>query len=89
MYWPILNQSLDAVAEMLTDDVVVIGLADGGAHVGQILDASQPTWFLTYWVRERACCRSNAVCSGSPRTAPRCSASTGPRGAADRVRSPT
>jgi N-acyl-D-aspartate/D-glutamate deacylase len=53
VYWPILNQSLDAVAEMIGDDTVVLGLADGGAHVGQILDASQPTWFLTYWVRER------------------------------------
>ena len=30
------------------------GLADAGAHVGQIMDASQPTFFLTYWVRERA-----------------------------------
>ena len=53
VYWPILNQSLDAVAEMIRDDRVVLGLADGGAHVGQILDASQPTWFLTYWVREQ------------------------------------
>ncbi len=53
VYWPILNPSLDAVAEMLADDTVVLGLADGGAHVGQILDASQPTWFLSYWVRER------------------------------------
>ena len=32
----------------------VLGLADAGAHVGQIFDASQPTWFLSYWVRERA-----------------------------------
>ncbi len=53
VYWPILNQDLAAVGEMLADDTVVLGLADGGAHVGQILDASQPTWFLTYWVRER------------------------------------
>jgi N-acyl-D-aspartate/D-glutamate deacylase len=53
VYWPILNPSLAAVAEMLTDDTVVLGLADGGAHVGQILDASQPTWFLSYWVREQ------------------------------------
>ena len=31
-----------------------MGLADAGAHVGQIIDASQPTYFLlTYWVRER------------------------------------
>ena len=53
VYWPILNQSFDAIAEMLTDDVVVLGLADAGAHVGQIFDASQPTWFLSYWVRDR------------------------------------
>jgi N-acyl-D-amino-acid deacylase len=53
VYWPLLNQSMDAVAEMLTDDTVIMGLADAGAHVGQILDASQPTWFLTHWVRDR------------------------------------
>jgi N-acyl-D-aspartate/D-glutamate deacylase len=53
VYWPLLNQSMDAVAELLSDDTVIMGLADAGAHVGQILDASQPTWFLTHWVRER------------------------------------
>jgi len=56
IYWPVLNQSLDAINEMLEDPNIVLGLADGGAHVGQILDASQPTWFLTYWVRERQIC---------------------------------
>ena len=56
IYWPVLNQSLDAISEMLSDPNIVLGLADGGAHVGQILDASQPTWFLTYWVRERHVC---------------------------------
>jgi N-acyl-D-amino-acid deacylase len=30
-----------------------MGLADAGAHVGQIIDASQPTLFLSYWVREK------------------------------------
>jgi N-acyl-D-aspartate/D-glutamate deacylase len=44
---------MDAVEEMLDDPLVTLGLADAGAHVGQILDASQPTFFLTYWVRER------------------------------------
>ncbi len=53
VYWPLLNQSMDAVAELLVDDTVLMGLADAGAHVGQILDASQPTWFLTHWVRDR------------------------------------
>jgi N-acyl-D-amino-acid deacylase len=50
---PFLNQQLDAVEEMLDDPLVTLGLADAGAHVGQIMDASQPTFYLTYWVRER------------------------------------
>lgn len=54
LQWPLLNQQLDAIQEMITSDVVLMGLADAGAHVGQIIDASQPTYFLTYWVRERA-----------------------------------
>ena len=51
--WPVLNQDFDVIAEMLTDPLIMMGLADAGAHVGQILDASQPTFFLSYWVRER------------------------------------
>jgi N-acyl-D-amino-acid deacylase len=51
--FPFLNQSFDAVQEMLDEPVVVMGLADAGAHVGQIMDSSQPTFVLTYWVRER------------------------------------
>jgi N-acyl-D-aspartate/D-glutamate deacylase len=50
---PLLNPDFDAVQEMLTNPMVVLGLADSGAHVGQIMDASQPTWFLTHWVRDR------------------------------------
>jgi N-acyl-D-aspartate/D-glutamate deacylase len=38
---------------MLADPTVVMGLADAGAHVGQIMDASQPTFFLSTWVRDR------------------------------------
>ena len=51
--FPFLNQRLGAVEEMLDDPLVTLGLADAGAHVGQIMDASQPTFFLTYWIRER------------------------------------
>jgi len=50
---PFLNQDLGAVEVMLDDPLVTLGLADAGAHVGQIMDASQPTFLLTYWVRER------------------------------------
>jgi len=54
--WPFLNQDFDAVETMLRNPAVVLGLADAGAHVGQIMDASQPTFFLSYWVRERGIC---------------------------------
>ena len=50
---PFLNQDLGAVETMLDDPLVTLGLADAGAHVGQIMDSSQPTFLLTYWVRER------------------------------------
>src|SRR3954452_16378414 len=50
---PLLNQRLEAVETMLDDPLVTLGLADAGAHVGQIMDTSQPTFLLTYWVRER------------------------------------
>jgi N-acyl-D-amino-acid deacylase len=51
--WPLLNQSVDAIGEMLRQPEVLSGLADAGAHVGQTMDASAPTYLLTYWVRER------------------------------------
>ena len=51
--WPFLNQSTTAVQELLIHPDVLLGLADAGAHVGQIMDASQPTWFLAHWVRDR------------------------------------
>ena len=50
---PFLNQDLAAVESMLDDPLVTLGLADAGAHVGQIMDASQPTFLLTYWIREK------------------------------------
>ncbi len=51
--WPVLNQDFGVIAEMLQHPLMLLGLADAGAHVGQILDASQPTFFLSYWVLER------------------------------------
>jgi N-acyl-D-amino-acid deacylase len=51
--WPLLNQHTDAIAEMLVDPLVLLGLADAGAHVGQTMDASAPTHFLAYWARDR------------------------------------
>lgn len=51
--YPFLNPTFDAVAHMLDHPQVVIGLGDSGAHVGQIMDASLPTYFLKHWVKER------------------------------------
>ncbi len=38
--------------DLLGSDRTVLGLGDGGAHYGMICDASYPTYFLTYWVRD-------------------------------------
>jgi N-acyl-D-amino-acid deacylase len=51
--FPFLNQSLDAVDQLLHHPTVMLGLGDSGAHVGQIMDASLPTFFLSHWVRDR------------------------------------
>ena len=39
---------------MLKHPRAALGLADGGAHVGTICDASMPTFMLTHWVRDRS-----------------------------------
>jgi N-acyl-D-aspartate/D-glutamate deacylase len=41
------------VREMLSHPLSVLGLADGGAHVALICDASAPTSVLSYFVRDR------------------------------------
>ncbi len=51
--WPVMNTDEDAIAELISSPVTIIGLADAGAHATQIMDASQPTWFLSHWVRDR------------------------------------
>jgi N-acyl-D-aspartate/D-glutamate deacylase len=48
-----LNQRMDAVEAMLEHPRMLVGLGDSGAHVGQIMDASLPSWLLAYWVRDR------------------------------------
>jgi N-acyl-D-aspartate/D-glutamate deacylase len=56
LYVPILNYSngdLDAEREMLLHPRAALGLGDGGAHCGVICDASQPTFMLTHWTRDR------------------------------------
>ena len=56
LYVPLLNYgdgNLDAAGEMLEHPNTIVGLGDGGAHVGTICDASFPTTLLTLWGRDR------------------------------------
>lgn len=45
---------LSATQEMLRHPNVLVGLGDGGAHVGFITDAGFPTFLLTHWGRDRS-----------------------------------
>lgn len=57
VYFPIFNYnqgSLDTVRQMLGHPRALFGLADAGAHVGTVCDASFSTFMLTHWVQHRA-----------------------------------
>lgn len=45
--------NLDCCAEMMQSPHTLIGLGDGGAHVGLISDGSFPTTLLAHWGRDR------------------------------------
>jgi N-acyl-D-aspartate/D-glutamate deacylase len=45
--------NLDNIREMIEDEATVMGIADGGAHVCTVCDASSPTFLLTHWARDR------------------------------------
>lgn len=56
IYFPVYNYtefSYDNVREMLMHPQALLGLSDGGAHVGTICDASFPAYLLSYWTRDR------------------------------------
>jgi len=48
------NYNLDCCGEMIAHPDTLMGLGDGGAHVGIISDGSYPTYLLTHWGRDRA-----------------------------------
>ena len=78
LYVPFLNYAdgnLDAAGEMLAHPHTVVGLGDGGAHVGTICDASFPTTLLAHWGRDRDhgrldAARSSCTARPRPRRAP-------------------
>jgi len=45
--------SMDGCRDLLQNPHTVVGLSDGGAHVGHISDISFSTFLLTYWGRDR------------------------------------
>jgi N-acyl-D-aspartate/D-glutamate deacylase len=56
IYTPISNYAnydLSASEGMLANRNTIMGLGDGGAHVGFILDAGYPTWLITHWNKKR------------------------------------
>ncbi|MEM9706198.1 MAG: amidohydrolase family protein [Pseudomonadota bacterium] len=57
LYFPIYNYtdfSYENVRTMLNHPRALLGLSDGGAHVGTICDASFPAYLLSHWTRDRA-----------------------------------
>jgi N-acyl-D-amino-acid deacylase len=56
LFFPIVNYTDGdhaTVREMLTDRATLLGLSDGGAHCGAIVDASVPSFMLAHWGRDR------------------------------------
>lgn len=56
LYTPFLNYAdydLEPSLAMMRHPNTVLGLGDGGAHVGMICDGSFPTSMLTHWTRDR------------------------------------
>lgn len=47
------NDNLDCCREMILDEHTIMGLGDGGAHVGVICDASFITYLVSHWGRDR------------------------------------
>ena len=57
IYLPIYNYtelSYDNVKAMMDHPLSMMGLSDGGAHVGTVCDASFPTYLMSYWTRDRS-----------------------------------
>ncbi|MCW1384417.1 amidohydrolase family protein [Novosphingobium sp. KCTC 2891] len=45
--------NLDDCGDMIAGENTLMGLGDGGAHVGLISDGSYPTYLLSHWGRDR------------------------------------
>lgn len=56
IYLPVVNYqtgNLDHVRELIMHPQAVVSLGDGGAHASLIVDATQTTFLLVHWARDR------------------------------------
>jgi N-acyl-D-aspartate/D-glutamate deacylase len=56
VFVPVMNyveSNYEAVRRMMESPHAILGLSDGGAHVGYICDGSFPTYLLSHWTRDR------------------------------------
>ena len=56
LYLPVTNYAdgnLDVVRDMIAHPNTLLGLGDGGAHVGIMCDATATSYTLTHWTRDR------------------------------------
>jgi N-acyl-D-aspartate/D-glutamate deacylase len=49
----IANAEEARVQEQVTDDRILLGMSDGGAHVDMLLESNYTTYMLGHWVREK------------------------------------
>jgi N-acyl-D-aspartate/D-glutamate deacylase len=57
LFFPVTNYTVGdhgPIREMLVDDATLLGLSDGGAHCGSIVDSGVPSYMLQHWGRDRA-----------------------------------
>ena len=57
VFVPVMNyveSDYEAVRRMMESPHAILGLSDGGAHVGYICDGSFPTYLLSHWTRDRS-----------------------------------
>ncbi len=64
--------NLDCCSEMMQSPHTLIGLGDGGAHVGLISDGSYPTYLLQHWGRDRKQGRLDVSLAGETPHAGQC-----------------
>jgi len=57
LFFPVTNYTTGdhgPIHDMLKDDATLLGLSDGGAHCGSIVDSGVPTYMLQHWGRDRS-----------------------------------